>query len=68
MKSQLLFFAIALLSMQSFGQQSSGKLKSAEKKFAKLKFEIALDNELIKEIVKLCGGNPNKAQYLWNSS
>lgn len=37
-------------------------------KIAKLKFEIALDNELIKEIVKLCGGNPNKAQYLWNSS
>jgi outer membrane protein OmpA-like peptidoglycan-associated protein/tetratricopeptide (TPR) repeat protein len=41
MKSQLLFFAITLLSMQSFGQQSSGKLKSADKKFAKLKFEKA---------------------------
>lgn len=35
-------------------------------KIAKLKFEIDLDNELIKEIVLLCGGNPNKAKHLWN--
>lgn len=37
-------------------------------KIAKLKFEIELDNLMIKEIVKLCGGNPNKAKHLWNSS
>jgi len=37
-------------------------------KIAKLKFEIQLDNLMIKEIVKLCGGNPNKAKHLWNSS
>jgi hypothetical protein len=37
-------------------------------KIAKLKFEIELDNSLIKEIVVLCGGNPNKAKHLWNSS
>jgi hypothetical protein len=37
-------------------------------KIAKLKFEIQLDNLMIKEIVKLCGGNPNKAKHLWNTS
>jgi IS4 transposase len=37
-------------------------------KIAKLNFEIELDNELTKEIVILCGGNPNKAKYLWNTS
>jgi len=37
-------------------------------KIAKLKFEIQLDNLLIKEIVTLCGGNPDKASYLWNTS
>lgn len=37
-------------------------------KIAKLKFEIELDNLMLKEIVKLCGGNPNKAKHLWNSS
>ena len=37
-------------------------------KIAKLKFEIELDNLLIKEIVQLCGGDPRKAQHLWNSS
>jgi len=37
-------------------------------KIAKLKFEIQLDNLLIKEIVILCGGNPDNASHLWNSS
>jgi hypothetical protein len=37
-------------------------------KIAKLKFEIQLDNLLIKEIVLLCGGNPGKAPHLWNTS
>lgn len=37
-------------------------------KIAKLKFEIELDNLLIKEIVLICGGNPNAAAHLWNSS
>ena len=36
-------------------------------KIAKLKFEIELDNMLLKEIIKLCGGNPKKADFLWNS-
>lgn len=37
-------------------------------KMTKLKFEIELDNLLIQEIVILCGGNPNRANHLWNSS
>ena len=37
-------------------------------KIAKLKFEIQLDNLLIKEIVLLCGGDPGKASHLWNTS
>ncbi len=37
-------------------------------KIAKLKVEIDLDNSIIKEIVVLCGGNPDKAKHLWNST
>lgn len=36
-------------------------------KLGKLRFEIDLDNDIIKEIVVLCGGNPQKAPHLWNS-
>lgn len=36
-------------------------------KIAKLKFEIELENEVIKTIVILCGGNPEKAAHLFNS-
>jgi len=36
-------------------------------KIAKLKFEIELDNMILKEIIKLCGGNPKKADCLWNT-
>ena len=42
--------------------------KISSYKIAKLKFEIELDNLLIKEIVILCGGDPLKAAYLWGSS
>jgi len=37
-------------------------------KIAKLKFEIDLDNSIIKEIVLLCGGNPDLAKHLWNTT
>lgn len=36
-------------------------------KIAKLRFEIDLDNFMLKEIVKLCGGDPQMAPHLWNS-
>ncbi|MCX6207981.1 MAG: IS4 family transposase [Bacteroidetes bacterium] len=37
-------------------------------KIAKLKFEIELENEIIKEIVILCGGNPKLAPHLFNNT
>jgi len=37
-------------------------------KIAKLAFEIELDNLMIKEIVVLSGGNPDKVSHLWNTS
>jgi hypothetical protein len=37
-------------------------------KIARLRFEIELENDIIKTIVTLCGGNPQKAPHLWNSS
>ena len=40
--------------------------KIKDYKIAKLKFEIELDNSIIKAIVVLCGGNPNKAKQLLN--
>ena len=44
------------------------KNKISSFKIAKLNFEIELDNELTKEIVILCGGDPAKAPHLFNSS
>ena len=37
-------------------------------KIAKLKFEIELETEIIKEIVKLCGGDPTKATQFFSSA
>lgn len=37
-------------------------------KIAKLKFALELENEIIKAIVILCGGDPNKATHLFNST
>jgi hypothetical protein len=37
-------------------------------KIAKLKFELELENEAIRNIVIMCGGDPSKAAHLFNSS
>lgn len=37
-------------------------------KIAKLKFELDLEKEIIKEIVKLCGGDPTRAPALFSSA
>jgi hypothetical protein len=37
-------------------------------KITKLKFELELENEIIKDIVKLCGGDPSKAEHLFSSA
>ena len=36
-------------------------------KLAKLRFEIELDNEMIRTIVIFCGGNPDKAAHIFKS-
>jgi len=36
-------------------------------KIAKLRFEVELENEIIKTIVILCGGDPNNAMHLFES-
>jgi DDE family transposase len=37
-------------------------------KIAKLKFELELENDIIKQIVVLCGGNPAMAPHLFSSA
>lgn len=37
-------------------------------KIAKLQFELELEKDIIKAIVELCGGDPNKAPHLFNSA
>jgi hypothetical protein len=37
-------------------------------KIAKLRFELELENEIIKEIVVLCGGDPSRATHLFSSA
>jgi hypothetical protein len=37
-------------------------------KIPKLRFEIELENDIIKEIVKMCGGDPEKAAGLFSSA
>lgn len=37
-------------------------------KIAKLKFELELENEIIKQIVILCGGDPARAAHYFSSA
>lgn len=37
-------------------------------KIAKLKFELELENDIIKQIVVLCGGNPAIAPHFFSSA
>lgn len=53
--------AILMLAYKKLNKISSYKI-------AKLSFEIELDNLMIKQIVVLSGGNPDKVSYLWNTT
>ncbi|HEY0221221.1 MAG TPA: IS4 family transposase [Lactovum miscens] len=54
--------AVLLLAYKKLNNKSRGF------KITKLAFEIELDKLMIKEIVILSGGNPDKVSYLWNST
>ncbi len=63
---KVMIYMTMILSILILTYKKLNKIKSF--KIAKLKFEIELDNSIIKEIVILCGGNPNKAKHLWSSA
>lgn len=63
---KVMIYMTLILAMLIIVYKKSNKISSF--KIAKLKFEIELDNQIIREIVILCGGNPLKASYLWGSS
>ena len=63
---KIMIYMTLILSVLIIVYKKLNKIKGY--KIAKLRFEIELDNLLIKEIVILCGGNPEKAAHFWNSS
>lgn len=63
---KVMIYMTLILSMLLIVYKKTNKITGF--KIAKLKFEIELDNLLIKEIVVLCGGNPQKAAHFWSSS
>ena len=56
-----MILAILIIAYKKLNNTSSIKI-------AKLKFEIELENEIIKQIVILCGGNPKLAPHLFNKT
>jgi hypothetical protein len=55
-----------ILAILIIAYKKLNKIKSY--KIAKLRFELELENEIIKTIVTLCGGDPSRAEHLFNSS
>ena len=62
---KVMLYMTMILAILILAYKKLNKIKGY--KIAKLKFEIDLDNSIIREIVLLCGGNPNLAKHLWNS-
>jgi hypothetical protein len=63
---KVMIYMTMILAVLILAYKKINKIKGF--KIAKLKFEIELENEVIKTIVLLCGGNPEKADHLFNSS
>lgn len=63
---KVMLYMTLILSMLIIVYKKKNKIDSY--KIAKLKFEIELENFIMKEVVVLCGGDPNKASHLFNSS
>lgn len=63
---KVMIYMTMILAILIIAYKKLNKLKGF--KIAKLRFEIELENEIIQAIVVLCGGDPTKAQHLFNSS
>lgn len=63
---RVMIYMTMILAILIITYKKLNKLKGF--KIAKLKFELELENEIIKEIVMLCGGDPAKAPALFSSA
>ena len=63
---KVMLYMTMILAILIIAYKKINKLKGF--KIAKLRFELELENEIIQTIVLLCGGDPNKASHLFNSS
>jgi hypothetical protein len=63
---KVMIYMTMIVSVLILAYKKLNKIKSF--KIAKLKFEIELENEIIKTIVLLCGGDPNKAAHYFSSA
>lgn len=63
---KVMIYMTMILAILIIAYKKLNKIKSF--KIAKLKFEIELENEIIKTIVTLCGGDPSKAAYYFSSA
>ncbi len=63
---KVMIYMTMILATLIIAYKKLNKIKSF--KIAKLKFELELDNEIMKEIVILCGGDPTRAPHLFNSA
>jgi hypothetical protein len=63
---KVMIYMTMILSILIIAYKKLNKIKGY--KIAKLRFELELENEIIKTIVTLCGGDPSRAEHLFNSS
>jgi hypothetical protein len=63
---KVMIYMTMILAILIIAYKKINKIKSF--KIAKLKFEIELENEIIKTIVMVCGGDPGKAAHYFSSA
>lgn len=62
---KVMIYMTMILAILIIAYKKLNKIKGY--KIAKLRFELELENEIIKKIVTLCGGDPERAEHLFNS-
>lgn len=62
---KVMIYMTMILAILLIAYKKLNKIKGF--KIAKLRFEIELENEIIKTIVLLCNGDPDRAPHLFNS-